>query len=582
MVRIVFIAALLSLILHACGGKGTPPPASQNASRQPLNTQASPPPPQDSNGTYSETTLGASSQGQADQSVTKAQNATASQIMLPGLPYGEPDAESNDLQATACIQAKDHMGSSMQELQEILHKMIQKKLIVSALSGSSDDAAMARLSQHVDDSLLSGLIIDKEGYYNGKQFGELCVDARGKLSQALMAQYQKKRLSISDFCYSNPKVADNVLRPHAMTAALQQLATRQDSRLGDLSISELRDFLSRITVSNEKLNAGTHQLCLDIVADYDPMQARRTLQAHVMETTKAEDASTKTQSLQLAHYALYLDITPYPVGQPVPAYGDAISVVEAPQGKALGLTGTKSGWAVFTNLNQVGQDVPSALENKGKAPGPEDRFAFSDHPIGDFNATVTVAYNINMKPEDSPLKLDLLNFEYQDYVTQSVRINLTMDKDKRTYVSFDLEHTATNPIPFNWGHDPVALTLQKQKDVLKLYVKKQFIVSVPSPISPLYSISVNLLNNNMLYALKVDGEQARPQPRPPKGVAGMIPHSSKWTIPQLPGQQSGTQAQKQPASPDGAQPTAQQPDQTAPAAAPASGQQAPAAKETGK
>ena len=472
----------------------------------------------------------------------------------------------------------------MQDLQDILHEMIQKKLVASALSGSSDDAAMAKMSQHVDDSLLSGLIIDKEGYYNGKEFGELCVDARGKLSQALMAQYQKKRLSIKDFCYSNPKLADDVLRPYAMTAALQQLATRQDSRLGELSIGELREFLSQITVSNEKLNSQTHQICLDIVADYEPMQARRTLQAYVMESTKAADAAAQGHPLQLAHYSLYLDITPYPVGRPMPEYGNAISVVDAPQGKALGLTGTTSGWAVFTNLNQEGKDVPSSLENNGMAPGPDDRFKFNDHPIGDFNATVKIAYNINMKPDDSPLTLDLMNFEYQDYVVQNVRINLTMDKDKRTYVSFDLEHTSTDPMPFNWGHDPVSLTLQKQKDVLKLFVKKQFIISVPSPVSPLYSISVNLLNNNMLYALNLEGEQARPQPQPPKGVAGMIPFSSKWTIPQQPGQniKANTAA---PAAPQGQAGTSQsgQPESAAaPAAAPASGQQPPAAKESGK
>lgn len=515
--------------------------------------------------------------------------------MLPGLPYGEPDAEDNDLEATACINAKDYLGKSMQELQQILHKMIQKKLIVAALSGGSDDAGMAKLSQHVDDSLLSGLIIDKEGYYNSKIFGELCVDARGKLSQALMAQYQKKRLSLSDFCYSNPKYADNLLRPYAMTAALRQLAFRQDSRLGDLSINELREFLSQITVSNEKLNANTHQICLDLVADYDPMQARRTLQTYVMETTKAE-ASTEKTPLHLAHYSLFLDLSPYPVGQPVPVFGDAISVADGGQAKALSLTGTTSGWAEFAGLNQKTTDE-HGTQQKQDAPSEQEKlFTFNEHPIGDFNATIKIACNISMKPADSPLKLKLLAIEYQDYVIQNIDIYLTMDKDKRMFASFELEHTRTNPMPFTWSKKPVLFTLQKQNDMLKLFLEQQFIVSVPSPVSPLYSIAVNMMNGNLLYALQVEGDQARPKPKPPKGVAGMIPHSAKWTTPQQPGQpaepssaspdagQNAGQSGAEPEAQSGAQPPAADasaPGSQAPAQT-ASDQQPPAAKESGQ
>ncbi len=536
--RVVFVATVLSLVLYACGGNSVRPSTSQTPPQSQASAAPAPvsPPPQDSNGTYTETTIGASGQGQADQ------NATASQIMLPGLPYGDSDAESHDLQATACIHVKDYMGKSMQELQDILHKMVQKKLVVSALSSGADDAAMAKLAPHVDDSLLSGLIIDKEGYYNGDGFGMLCVDARGKLSQALMAQYQKKRLELKDFCYSNTKYADNVLRPYAMTAALRQLALRQDARLGDLSISELREFMSQITVSNEKLNIKDHQLCLDIVADYDPMQARRTLQSYVMEATK-EEARDKAAPLQLAHYSLFLDLAPYPVGQPLPDFGEALSVAEGSLGKALALTGTKSGWAEFTALSETGKTSPNKLENQGKVPAPQALFSLNGHPIGDFNATIKIESNLKMTPADSPLQMDLFHLEYQNYVIGHVVINLTMDKNKLKHISYILDQARTDPMPFDWGSGPVSFTLQRQKDVLKLFVNQNFIISTPTAPSPLYSLSVNMTGGKLLYALQMEAQQAPPQPQPPKGVAGMIPHSSKWTTPQI--QAPPAQAQPQ-------------------------------------
>lgn len=177
----------------------------------------------------------------------------------------------------ASILAIDFPNKTMNELKQILLAKA-KRMALSEIYGE-----MIHSKTEVQNFVLAHDLISAEAlgiirikgtpkYYNGKNFGELCVLIEAFVTQEDLKKFKAKNVVIKRFCLNDPNIPFAKLKSKARKAAYIEIIKRHNPSLDNISMIEAKSVIHDFYVSNENLDVNTGAYCMDISANIIPIE----------------------------------------------------------------------------------------------------------------------------------------------------------------------------------------------------------------------------------------------------------------------------------------------------------------------
>jgi|GEM_PF-7063007 len=549
----------------SCGGKdkGAPaPPAANKTTTSNETTPPAPPPPP------------------VKDVIELQAPATTGPAPIKAKPAAPPPANAprtKSVPGSACIDAAKYPGSTLQDLQAILHAQVVAKIAEKLLS-SVDSKSQA--GAKVQTQIATQIEIEEERFYNGQTFAQLCVDASGRISTNKFTSLGLQHVSHDRYCLSDPSMNPGDLRAAALQAILVDILRQYDPKLGALTLAQITksNALTNITIADVAMDTAKNEYCLRVEADLDPVAAMAALAALPDAPTTQHAAAPPQQP----KYLMTLDLSTLPAGQPMASYGPGVAVATLPTGKAIVLNGLTEADALVESLAPppaapaapataapaqapaAPATAPTAAPGAAPAPPTWPFVPILGNSILEFTATVRLNYDVQLDPSNAPLVVPLVEVIYQDWTRDRLTMMLEFDDTKHMTVQYNFGLAQTNPKPYPRKPAPTEIQFVKQDNTLKLLLNQNFIVSIPSANRPLRAFNVRLFNKSALLSLRLEANEFGAAVAPSKPAPGTITPPTFRTADQIMGQKPGP-APLAPAAPKTPAPAAPAPATPAPA-----------------
>ena len=177
----------------------------------------------------------------------------------------------------ASILAIDFPNKTMNELKQILLEK-SKRMALSEIYGemiqSKTEVKNFVLTHDFISAKAIGIIRIKgtPKYYNGKNFGELCVLIEAFVTQEDLKKFKAKNVVIKRFCLNDPNIPFAKLKSKARKASYIEIIKRHNPSLDNISMDDAKSVIHDFYISNENLDVNTGAYCMDISANIIPIE----------------------------------------------------------------------------------------------------------------------------------------------------------------------------------------------------------------------------------------------------------------------------------------------------------------------
>lgn len=526
----LFLATLLVGAL-SCSSKDAPKPneptsladdgAAKDPSKTPAKTPPSPP--------VSKDIIELKPKDVSGPAALKAQPVAAQ----PPIPQ-----RVKTVSGSVCIDAGKYPGSSLQDLQKVLHDQVVAKLagqLLSDASGAQAGAVQSQLARQVE--------VEEERYFNGQPFAQLCVSATGRMSTSKFTALGKQHVSHERYCLSDPRLSPGDLRASALQAILVDILRQYDPKLAVLSLEQITktETLTNITIADVSMDTAKNEYCLRVEADLDPVAAMDAVANLPPAATPAPAAAAP----QPAKLVMTLDLSSLQPGQTIASFGAYAAVVNSAGGKMLALNGQTQAEVFVDSLVPAPQKnptpAPSSAQTTAQTPAPnaapaqdqskdqakaqapakpEEKteaaaspapasptspfIAFTSKNIQEFSAFLNLTYDLQPDEKKAPLLIPLLDVVYANKTRDQLAMRLDIDDLKKWTVQYIFGTVQTSPVPAPQRFGATTFEFVKLNNTLKVWVNKTFLGAVASPNRQLRAFNAYLFNNSALTGLRLE------------------------------------------------------------------------------
>lgn len=270
-------------------------------------------------------------------------------LLIAGLAL-TPAAARADIvqQVSACVDINKSQGKDLDALKQTLLKNMQQqapRVLYAKLYGDPNThVATNQFSVNYNDDVAQRLVMQGQPeYYNGDNFGELCVRAWYSLPEQQVVTVAAKTVSLKSFCYQETGLSPQELLDKAQMAAVDRL-------IGNMAPGARapegykRQLLQKGKVTGQLSPIDPSTYCLDISVDVVPLE----LETFNPQAPKP-DAAAATKPLKPSpgkQPDCSLDLSKYKEGDLAKEFGKNIAVYLDQNGKSLGVNNRSGSVAV--------------------------------------------------------------------------------------------------------------------------------------------------------------------------------------------------------------------------------------------
>lgn len=237
-------------------------------------------------------------------------------------------------QVSSCVDISKHQGKDLDIIKQNLLTSLQQqapRVMYAKLYGEQgSQVSPNEFSVDYNDSVGNRLVMQGQPeYYNGDNFGELCVRAWYALPEQQVVTVQAKTVTLKSFCYQEDGLSLQDLSDRARMAGIERLIANMapGARAPD---SYKRKMLEKAKITGQQSTVDASTYCLDISMDVVPLELD-------LFSPQPKPAAPKTQKAsEVKPPDSSLDLSKYRVGDLAPAFGKNIAVYSDVDGKSLG------------------------------------------------------------------------------------------------------------------------------------------------------------------------------------------------------------------------------------------------------
>ena len=178
---------------------------------------------------------------------------------------------------TSCILQSNYPEKKLDELKSILLDKAKQEALVELYGHMIYTKTDIKNGQIENDEVRQRAIgaVRVEGtpkYYNGQNFGEVCVDVNAYVTKKDIEKYSPKKIELKHFCYANPDVAVSQVKTKARAAGYIETLVQVKPSLKSLQPEQAEKLIHGFTISNDSFDFDTGAYCYDAVATILPYE----------------------------------------------------------------------------------------------------------------------------------------------------------------------------------------------------------------------------------------------------------------------------------------------------------------------
>jgi hypothetical protein len=250
-------------------------------------------------------------------------------------------------QVSACVDINKSHAKDLETVKQTLLKNMQQqapRVLYAKLYGDPNThVSTNQFSVDYNDDVAKRLVMQGQPeYFNGDNFGELCVRAWYSLPEQQVVTVAAKTVSLKSFCYQEDGLNPQDLADKARMAAVERLIGNMAP--GARAPEEYRRrLLEKAKVAGQLSPIDPTTYCLDIAVDLIPLE----LETFIPQLKTEAPAAPKPQPLSpVKPPDCSLDLSKYKEGDLAKEFGKNIAVYQDENGKSLGVNIRAGGVAV--------------------------------------------------------------------------------------------------------------------------------------------------------------------------------------------------------------------------------------------
>jgi len=112
-------------------------------------------------------------------------------------------------------------------------------------------------------------------FFNGKNLGEVCINATLYISEQDIKDFTPKKINIKNFCYSNPNIAIKDIKEKAKEAAFYEIISQYSPSLAKkISKEETAEYIHGFKIEKENFDFNKGAYCFDALATIIPYELK--------------------------------------------------------------------------------------------------------------------------------------------------------------------------------------------------------------------------------------------------------------------------------------------------------------------
>ncbi len=380
-------------------------------------------------------------------------------------------------QVSSCMDLSKNDGASMQDLQQQLLQQLRRSA-VDVLFGKVYYQQKTGLDkQNYASSYVKQVAQQLEfqtepEFYNGNQFGELCVRAWVSMPSQRVPTISPRLVRLDNFCYqADPGQSRQTLRKLATTAAVDRVL--ENIAPGTLVPIQYRQQIEDgATINGDIRKLDERTYCLSISVNVIPLQ--------VDMLSGKEEKARKAPAISEPKPGFSLDLKQFKEGDLTPDFGKDVAVFQDIEGKSLG-----------SNVHQGATAVVNLNSHKN------------------FKALVYVKKDI---PYDFLHSEDLLLFtlHYKNGKYEPYAFNLTMGDNNQPMAYFRSWSYSTDVFPWANAANFNEYKVERKDGLAVFFYNGKFMFNFPSEGDELVQIKVPLRWNDRFYNVVIYDEDPNP------------------------------------------------------------------------
>lgn len=409
---------------------------------------------------------------------TDTQGSQPGQYAMTSLPGTRTMSNGSiSQQVSTCMDLSKNDGASMEDLQQMLLVQLRQNA-VNVLFGKvyyqqSTGLDKKNYASKYTEQVAKQLEFQTEPeFYNGKQFGSLCVRAWVSMPAQRVPTISPRQVRLDNFCYqTEPGQSRETLRKLATTAAVDRvLENIAPGTLVPLQFRQQIEDGSTINGSIRKLDERTY--CLSISVNVIPLQ--------VNMLANKEEKAKEAPAIKEPKPGFSLNLKNFKEGDLTPDFGENIAVFKDTEGKSLGSNSRKGATAMINLSSKTNYKALIYIKK--------------DIPY-DF-----------LHSED--LLLFTLHYKNNKYEPYSFKLTLTDDNQPMAYFrswSYSTE-------AFRWANAANfnEYRVEKKDGLIVFFYNGKFMYNFPSEGDELVQIKVPLRWNDRFYNVLIYDEAPNP------------------------------------------------------------------------
>lgn len=304
-------------------------------------------------------------------------------------------------------------------------------------------------------------------YFNGDNFGEICLKCTGRLSARDRRLLEETTVAVQGFCQPGNATLVKDLRSNATLDFMHQTLGKYNPKLFAASPGEAAMLSGELWLTNQTVNLDNLNYCMDAVARLVPYFA-------TYYVVPKKDPFKPKKPVVVSKQVWSLDLTNGTEGDPRPDLGQGLVLENTPQGRAIGLN------ASYASTMTISATTTSEQDLKG------------------FNATVQADWPIHFPQKgQDPVRLEVVTISWSNGVRNFLTIELPGPQPMAVL------HYGRQGIsyPMPWNDTLNRVTFIKTGDLLRIRCNGKPAITLKAGGDALGSITLNMPEGTTIHDL---------------------------------------------------------------------------------
>ncbi|MCK6462809.1 MAG: hypothetical protein L6Q29_03275 [Candidatus Pacebacteria bacterium] len=178
---------------------------------------------------------------------------------------------------TACTSLAEYGDMSLNKVRDLLLINAKREALSQIYGEMIYSESIVENWKLISDKIISKSlgIIRIEGdpeYYNGKNFGEVCVKINAYVTNQDLEKFKVIIVNLDRYCYTNPNMPLKNIKEKARESALLEIVKRQNPALKNISVDHASKLVHNFNIVNENFDFNTSSFCMDVKAEIIPFE----------------------------------------------------------------------------------------------------------------------------------------------------------------------------------------------------------------------------------------------------------------------------------------------------------------------